>query len=184
MARVYSSHTASMSRWSHSARTWGSLSTSNRQVPSQCTEPSRTSNGYPCQQVGHVVHAVLVVVDLEAQHDRQPGVLHGLHHLDVVVEVDPGVVVPVGGHAGAELVPGQVVPEAAQPVLGLGEPEEVLGDGDLGDALGDGPLAVGGHLVDGGLGVALAVRPEVEVVVEHGGPFDGGGGRGLSRPGG
>ena len=52
--------------------------------------------------------------------------------------------------------------------VGLGEAEQVLGQGDLGDAGRRRPLAVGRHLFDGGLGVALGVGPQVEVVVEHG----------------
>jgi hypothetical protein len=49
----------------------------------------------------------------------------------------------------------------------------VLGHGDLGDPMGDGMLAVGGYLLDGSDGIALLMRPEVEVVVEHAGrgPF-------------
>ena len=43
----------------------------------------------------------------------------------------------------------------------------MLGDGDLGDAGRLGPGAVGRHLFDGGFGVTLRVRPQMEVVVEH-----------------
>ncbi len=155
MARVYSSQTWSTSRWSHSASTWRVAQHVEPPGPEPVDRAEQDVEGVAGEQVGHVVHPVLVVVDLEAEHDGQAGGLDRFDHLDVVVEVDPGVVVPVGGHAGTQRLAGQVVPEAAEPVLGLGEPEEVLGHGDLGDARGGGALAVGGDLVDGGLGVAL-----------------------------
>ena len=67
--------------------------------------------------------------------------------------------------AGA--LPGSVVPEPTEQVRGLGEPEEMLGHRDLDDPRGGRPLAVGDHLLDGRLDVALVVGPQMEVVVEH-----------------
>ena len=75
--------------------------------------------------------------------------------------------VPVGGHPRPQGLAGQVVPEPTEQVLGLGEPEQVLGEGDLGHPGVDRVLAVGRHLFDGGLGIALGVGPEMEVVVQH-----------------
>src|SRR5664280_2558167 len=124
--------------------------------------------GVAGQQSGHLVHAALVEVDLQAKHDRQAFGLHRLDDLDIGVEVHPGVVIPVGGHSRAERLAGRVVPEPAQKLLGLGEPEEVLGEGDLLHPRLDGATAVSRHLLDGGLGITLRVGPEVKVVVQHG----------------
>ena len=167
MARAYSSHTSSTSRTSHSAMTSGSFRTSNRQVPSQWTEPSSTSKGYPSSSPATWSIRSLVVVDLQPQHHRQALGLHRLDHLDIGVEVHPGVVVPVVDHPRPQGLAGKVVPEPAEQVPGLGEPEQVLGEGDLGDPGLHRPQAVGRHLLDGGLGVGLGVGPEMEVVVEH-----------------
>src|SRR5664280_2930075 len=93
---------------------------------------------------------------------------HARVDLDIGVEVHPGVVIPVGGHSRAERLAGKVVPEPAQKLLGLGEPEEVLGEGDLLHPRLDGATAVSRHLLDGGLGITLRVGPEVKVVVQHG----------------
>jgi hypothetical protein len=84
------------------------------------------------------------------------------------------MVVPVGRHAGSQQITRKIVPEASKAVFGLREPEQVLGHGDLGDSMGDGMLAVGSYLLDGGDGITLLMRPEVEVVVEHAGrgPFE------------
>ena len=62
-----------------------------------------------------------------------------------------------------------VLPHALEGGVGLHEAEQVLGEGDLLDPVAPRVLAVGGQLVDRGLPVALAMGPEVEVVVEHAG---------------
>ena len=89
--------------------------------------------GVAGQQVGHRVHPVLVVVDLEADDDGQPGLLGLQGALDVGVEVGGGVELPVVGHGlGQRRGHPLVVPEAAQQGVGLAEPEEVLGQRQLG----------------------------------------------------
>ena len=88
-------------------------------------------------------------------------------HSHVGVEVGAGVVVPVVGHRRPQGGVGLVVPEAAQQPVGLAEAEEVLGERHLVDAGRPGALAVVGHLLERGSGVALAMGPQVQVVVEH-----------------
>ena len=62
-----------------------------------------------------------------------------------------------------------VVPEAPEQRVGLEEPEQVLGQGDLGHARPPGPARSTRRPAPGRSGVSLlGVRPEVEVVVEHG----------------
>ena len=91
--------------------------------------------GVAGEEAGDVVHPVPVVVDLEAEHHRQPSALPP-DHLDVGVEIGPGVVVPVGGHPGAEPARRVVLPETASRSSGLGEAEEMLGHRDLDDPRG------------------------------------------------
>ena len=83
------------------------------------------------------------------------------------------MVIPVRRHRRPQGGVGLVVPEAAQQPVGLAEPKEVLGEGNLVDAGRTGTFAVVGHLLEGGCGVALAMGPEMEVVVEHGERFCG-----------
>ncbi len=148
--------------------------------PQPVHRPQQHVEGVAGQQPGHLIHPVLVVVDLEAQDHREALGLDRLDHLHVGVEVHPGVVVPVGGHAGPQGLAGEVVPEPSHQVAGLGEAEQVLGQGDFGHPGLDGALAVGRHLFHRGLGVTLRVGPQMEVVVEHVCPVPGP----FSRPGG
>ncbi len=123
--------------------------------------------GVAGQELGHLVHPSLVVVDLEPEHHGQAFPLHGLDHVHIGVEIDAGVVVPVRGHPRAQGLFGEVVPESTEQRFGLGEAEEVFGQRDLGQPGGHRTFAVGRHLLDGGLDVALRVRPQMEVVVQH-----------------
>ncbi len=125
--------------------------------------------GIAVEKGRHVGHPVAVVVDLEAEHHREPFGLHRLHHLDVGVEVGPRVVFPVRGHPRPERSGRLVLPETAEEVRSLDEPEEMLGERDLDDSGSSCPLAVRDHLLDGRLHVALGVGPKMEVVVEHAG---------------
>ena len=56
------------------------------QVPSQWTEPMRTSKGYCARSAETTSIRSGVVVDLEADLDRQPFVLRALGEADVLLE--------------------------------------------------------------------------------------------------
>ena len=90
-----------------------------------------------------------VVVDLEPEHHREPGLLGRQRHLHVGVEVGPGVVVPVRrpSRPPAGAAPGrpQNPPSSAS---AWAKAEQVLGERDLGHAGLLRPSAVRGHLLE------------------------------------
>ena len=86
---------------------------------SQCTEPSRKSNGIRVEQLGESRLALADVVDLEAELHRQPRALRLEHGVAVVVEV-----------VDAALRQVRHVPDLG----GLPEVVDVLREADLVDA--------------------------------------------------
>ena len=77
------------------------------------------------------------------------------------------VLFPVAGRGFLQVGIGIVLPPPPQHGVGLHEAEQVLGHGQLAHPRVGGPLAVGRQLVERRPHGALAVGPEVHVVVEH-----------------
>ena len=132
--------------------------------------PEQHVEGVAVEEPRHRVHLAGVVVDLEADDDGEAGVagLAGRRH--VGVEIGRRVVVEVGAHRRGERRARLVQPEIPHRGPPLGEAEEVLGERDLADLLGGGPVTVDGEPLEAllrGLG-PNRVRPEVDVVVDHG----------------
>ncbi len=120
------------------------------------------------QEARHLVHLALVVIDLEADDHRQPGILGLLGTGDVGLKVGGGVKVPVVRHRFLQLRGDPIIPpESTQERFGLAKTEKVLGHRQLHHAGRLGLLAVGRQLLNGQRRLTLVVRPEVEVVVQH-----------------
>jgi len=120
------------------------------------------------QEFGHLAHAAGVVVDLEAEPDRdgRPGAGGGQDGVEVPVEIAGGVGGPVGGGLGPEAAVGVGVHTAGQEAVGLAEAEEVIGDADLLHAAGGGGLGVGAHRI-GPVGPVLPVAEQMQVIIQH-----------------
>ena len=113
-------------------------------MPSQCTEPIRTSKGYWASTPRRRPSG-LVEVDLEADLHRQPFVLRQLGKGDVLIERVAGVKIPVPGHAPRSWVRDRARPKPPDDRRHLDKAVGVLGQGELVDALLGRLLAVVGR---------------------------------------